>query len=171
MSAPDAGYAEVRLLRFPVDVHRRATEAFEGLRREFQLISLGAGAEGVPERLLRVVDALAVQYEGLSAGADTELEEAARRGDAEVRVLVYRAPPSVAEACITLSEVIDEADAFCRGGEVLLSLASPTEAVAFRRWFLGEFVAQLRGGPPLPWPEADHEALAHDPRLRGTVRA
>ena len=172
MSTPGSRYAEIRLLRFPLDVHRRATEAFEGLRREFQLIALrGPDADDVPERLLRLVDALAGEYEGLNVEADSAREEAAARGEKEVAELVYHAPPEVADACVALSRMVDEADDFCRSGEVLLTLASPPEAVAFRRWYLGEFVAQLKGEPPVPWPDADHEALRRDPQLRGTTLA
>lgn len=169
MSPSGDGHPEVRILRYPLEVHQRATEAFEGLRREFQLIALrGPEAEDVPERLLRLVDALATEYEGLNVEADNAREEAVARGDTEIPELVFRAPPGVAEACIALSQMVDEADEFCRQGDVLLTLASPPEAVVFRRWYLGEFVAQLRGEPPLAWPDADHEALARDPRLRGT---
>lgn len=171
MSAPADGFGEVRLLRFPLDVHRRSTEAFEGLRREFQLIALrGPEADDVPERLLRLVDALAVEYQGLNVEADSARDAAAERGDREVSELVYRVPPAVPGACIALSEMVDEADEFCRQGDLLLTLASPPEAVAFRRWYLGEFVAQMNGEPPLPWPDADHEALARDARLRGSAR-
>lgn len=167
MTATGDGSREVHLVGFPLDVHQRATEAFEGLRREFQLIAMRSPeAEDVPDRLLRLVDALSVEYEGLSAEMDAIRDAAAARGDAEVD-LVYRVPPQIAGACIALSEMIDEADDFCRQGDVLLSLASPPEAVAFRRWYLGEFVAQLAGEPPLPWPEADREALVRSPLLRG----
>lgn len=170
MSGTSGEIREVRLLRFPLEVHRRASEGFEGLRREFQLIAFrGPGADDVPERLLRLVDALATEYQGLNVEADMVRDEALARGEAEVAELVYRAPPGVAEACIVLSQMADEADEFCRRGDVLLTLASTPEAVAFRRWYLGEFVAQVNGEPPLPWPDADHEALARDPRLRGTT--
>ena len=167
MTATGDGMRDVRLIGFPLDVHRRATEAFEGLRREFQLIAMRSPeAEDVPERLLQLVDALSVEYEGLSTQTDGIRDAAAARGDAEVE-LVYRVPPEVAGACIALSRMIDEADEFCRQGDVLLTLASPPEAVAFRRWYLGEFVAQLDGEPPVAWADADHEALAREPHLRG----
>jgi len=160
---------EVRILRFPLDVHRRATEAFEGLRREFQLVAMRTPEAGdVPDRLLQIVDALSREYEGVGGDADALRDDAAARGDDEVPELVYRVPPGVADACVALSQIVDEADEFCRRGDLLLSLATPAEAVAFRRWYLGEFTAQLNGEPPLPWPDADHEALEREPRLRGT---
>ncbi|MGH9153237.1 MAG: hypothetical protein ACRD03_12755 [Acidimicrobiales bacterium] len=170
MSVPDGELRQVRLIRFPLDVHGRATEAFEGLRREFQLIAMRtAGAGEVPDRLLRLVDALGVRYRGFASEADRARDAAAERGDKEVDELVYRVPAEVGEACVDLSRMIDEADEFCRRGELLLTLASPAEAVAFRRWYLGEFTAQIAGEPPLPWPDADRDALAGDPRLRGTT--
>jgi hypothetical protein len=33
-----------------------------------------------------------------------------------------------------------------------LTLVTPPEAVAFRTWFLEEFVRQVAGEDPLPWP-------------------
>jgi hypothetical protein len=64
---------------------------------------------------------------------------------------VYRVPLAAGEACVELNAMLDEADEFCREGD-LLTLATPADQVAFRRWFLGEFVEQLGGGAPTPWP-------------------
>ncbi|MDP9441273.1 MAG: hypothetical protein M3P34_03640 [Actinomycetota bacterium] len=55
--------------------------------------------------------------------------------------------------------MLDEPDEFCRSGNQLLTLATPPELLAFRRWYLREFNAQLQGQPPLPWPEADRQQL------------
>ena len=161
---------EVRVLQFPLDVYQRSTEAFEGLRREFALVAMRTPeAQEVPARLLELVDALTNEYEGLNAEADQVRAEAIERGQQVVDELVYRMPPAAAEACIALNEMLDEADQFCAQGEVLLSLASPPEAVAFRRWYLGEVVAQLNGEPPVAWTEVDVEALLRSPRLRGSA--
>ena len=45
-----------------------------------------------------------------------------------------------------LGAIFDEADAYCRSGEHLLSLATPPDALRFRRWFLGQMVDQIAGG-------------------------
>ena len=50
-----------------------------------------------------------------------------------------------------LGAIFDEADDYCRAGEHLLSLATPPEALAFRKWFINEFVAQIGGSAPVPW--------------------
>jgi len=48
--------------------------------------------------------------------------------------------------------MLDEADDYCRRGDHLLTLATPAEELRFRRWFVGEFVEQLGGAAPTPWP-------------------
>ena len=50
-------------------------------------------------------------------------------------------------------ELLDLADEFCRE-ERLLSLARSAEQRKFQVWFLGEFVRQADGEPPLSWLEA-----------------
>ena len=60
-------------------------------------------------------------------------------------------PADVADACVHLRDSLDAADDFCREGEHLLTLASPDDVVAYRRWFLDEFVHQVAGDPPRPW--------------------
>lgn len=169
MSAGDAGMHTVRLLSFPVAVHLRATEAFEGLRREFALIALGApDADAAPDRLERLIAALTDQFGTMSTGPDRRRDEAIARGDEVIHELVHVVPGQAAAACVALNEMLDEADEFCRRGDVLLSLATPAEAVAFRRWYLGEFTGQIAGLPALPWTEVDQDALVTATRLRGT---
>ena len=168
-AATGDGLREVRILDFPLDVSNRATEAFEGLRREFALVAMQTPEGGnVPARLLELVEALTREYAGISDQADQQRADAVERGDASIPELVHRVPTGVAGACIQLNGMLDEADEFCRQGDLLLNLATPPEAVAFRRWYLGEFVAQINGEAPVPWSAVDQDALARDRRLRGT---
>lgn len=163
---------EVRILQFPLDVYQRSTEAFEGLQREFALIAMRSEeADALPDRLLRLVSALNHEYGDLTSESDRKRDEAIARGETVVAELVHHVPGSVADACIALNALLDEADEFCRQGELLLTLATTPEGVAFRRWYLGEFIAQVRGEDPLPWSEVDQEALLENPRLRGTAGA
>lgn len=159
---------QVRILQFPLDVYQRSTEAFEGLRREFTLVALRRpAADEVPARLLELVDALTGEFGGLTDGPDQVRDAALARGETTLDELVYRLPAAAADACVILADLLDEADEFCREGDLLLTLASTPEAVAFRRWYLGEIVAQVRGGAPMAWPDADVEAIRRQPRLRG----
>ena len=49
--------------------------------------------------------------------------------------------------------MLDEADAYCREGAHLLTVATPPEELRFRRWFISEFVVQVGGAAPTPWPD------------------
>ena len=161
---------QVRILGFPLDVYQRTAEAFEGLRREFTLVAMRTPeAVEVPARLLQLIDALTDEFEGLSSEPDRLRDEAISRGEQVVDELVHHLPAAAEGACVALNGMLDEADEFCRQGQILLSLASPPEAIVFRRWYLGEFTAQLRGNPPVPWSEVDHAAVLDEPRLRGTT--
>ena len=144
------GLRDVRLLGFPLDVHQRATEHHEELMREFRLLTLDTpSAADVPKRLVDLIAELTQAYGGVSQVADAERDAALARGDATVD-LTYTVPAGAAEACRRLDVMLDEADEFCRGDR-LLTLATPPESLAFRKWYLGEFVAQLDGAAPTPW--------------------
>lgn len=143
---------EVRILSLPIPVLQVAREHGDGLLREFTLIELGEGdATGVPERLVALGEELRERFSGFTAATDAQLAEAEAAGAGQVD-LVYRLPPDAAEASERLGTLLDEADEYCRSGE-LLTLVTPPEALAFRRWFLGEFVRQIGGEAPRSWPE------------------
>jgi hypothetical protein len=151
-----AGVVSVRILGLPMGVYLRASEHGDELMREFALIAAGTGAGAgggrepdVPVRLLALVEELRARFSGFTLRPETELAEAASRGDATID-LEYVVPPEAAQATAHLGDLLDEADEFCRAGD-LLTLEAPAEAVAFRRWFLGEFVRQAAGRPPCAW--------------------
>ena len=145
---------EVRMLGLPLDVWRVATEHAEELTREMQLLAIGYEGEDthrhLPTRLTELVDALSRRFAGISAEQDQQIAEAADAGSDAIDV-TYRLPPEAATASQALGAMLDEADEFCRSGD-LLTLATPPEAKAYRDWFLSEVVAQLAGAEPTPWP-------------------
>jgi hypothetical protein len=150
----------IRIVGVPISVYLLSSEHGDELMREFALIAAGTGAGGtgsgdgeatVPVRLTVVVEELRGRFSGFTFRPQSELAAAAARGDAAVDV-VYTVPPAAAQAAAELAVLLDEADEFCRSGD-LLTLATPPEALAFRRWFLDEFVRQAAGAPPTPWSE------------------
>ncbi|MGH9063844.1 MAG: hypothetical protein ACRDZQ_02770 [Acidimicrobiales bacterium] len=147
-----APLVEVRLLGLPVAVYQRAAEHGDELTREFQLLleRHTLPSESTPARLLALAAELQAGYGALTESQEQELAAAVERADATVDIS-YHVPPGVAEAVRRLRSLLEEADRYCQA-EKLLTLTTPPETVAFREWFLLEFVRQLDGGRPRPWP-------------------
>ncbi len=147
----------VRLERVPLALMQEASEHQDEMRREFSLIQQSSSDDEttVPLRLLRLRDELEVHFAVFSEGPRAAFTAALERGD-ETIDLEYQIPPEARAACITLGELLDEADEFCKRGEHLLTLTTPAEPLALRRWFLGEFVAQIDGADPTPWDKWEH---------------
>jgi hypothetical protein len=146
--------AEVRVLGMSLDAYRRSSEHHDELFREFALITEAQredshGSDAVPARLLALIADLRARFSGFTAAPTASLQAALDRGDEYVD-LTYLVPREVAAACEEFDRMLDESDAFCRAGD-LLTLATPPDVVAFRRWFLGEFVAQVAEAEPTPW--------------------
>jgi hypothetical protein len=150
---PQVGLITVRFPRLPVRVHARTSEHSDELMREFTYIraqSADPAAATVPTKLLDLVEELSGRYSGFTAGSQAELDAAMASGQ-ETIDLEYTVPADVSAACIHLNELLDAADEYCREGDVLLTLATPDDLVAYRRWFLEEFVRQAAGEEPRPW--------------------
>lgn len=143
---------EVQILQLPVAVHARAAEHHDELMRELQLM-LSDDTDSTPARLIALAADLRGRFGGLTAAQAEQLDTARDAGAATID-LRYRLPPGAVEAVVRFTELLDEADEYCRRGQ-LMTLATPPEAVAYRRWFLNEFAAQLGGRPPTPWPESE----------------
>lgn len=141
----------VRIRGVPLDLYVAFQRHFRELRREVRLLALAHESDyplakdlsdlfGSLERQLR---------EGI--GLD-QLESAAAEGvsETEVDMVTSRESTRTMERFI---EMLDLADEFCRQ-ERLLSLARTQEQRDFQQWYLGEFVRQGRGEPPLAWVDA-----------------
>ena len=141
---------EVRVLGAPLPLLEWARQHQESLEREFRLIALATPDDSahVTARLVALVEELADRF-GTFGQVQGAIDAAVVQGDATID-LEYEVPESAREASLRLGALLDEADAFCRGGE-LLTLATPDDCVELRRWFLGEFVAQIGGAAPTPW--------------------
>ena len=149
----DDDLIDVHLLGVPVPLHLEAAAHVNGLQRELELIRLaGEDAPDLPHRLRSLIDELTDRYGGVGDQPRAELDAAAERGDATVD-LVYRIPRSAGVASHRLGELLDQVDDHCRGQGHLLTLVTPPDALAYRRWFLGEFTRQCRGDDPRPWSE------------------
>lgn len=138
----------IRILGMPLDVMQRGSEHTDELLREFALIR-EESSDHVPARLLGLIEELRARFGGFSEGPRQAMQDALERGDATID-LSYEVPPEVGAGARRLGALLDEADEFCRNGD-LLTLATQPEGVAFRRWYLEEFERQIDGQPPRPW--------------------
>ncbi|HEY5202726.1 MAG TPA: hypothetical protein VIJ31_17650 [Acidothermaceae bacterium] len=144
----------VRLLGLPVALFLRAREHHDELIREFTLMAIrsnGTSANGValPPRLRELVDILGRRFGASTSRADMERDAAIERGDATVD-LTYQVPASLGDDLKMLTQLMDDADDFCRM-ETLLTLPRDASMVALGHWYNNEFLRQIDGLPPTPW--------------------
>lgn len=153
MSPPDL--LPVRLQQLPLRHWAAAKQHNDELLREFTLMSAaraeGTASDDVPERLISLIDTLRQRYGAGTGERDARLFAALAAGAAELDVDMAL-PAAAGPAVQQLGALLDEADEYCGRGQHLLTLATPPELVAFRRWYLDEIAGQLAGAPPTPWP-------------------
>ena len=165
----------VRLLRLPVALFLRAREHHDELIREFTLMAIRSNAHrgadtsnaangraanvvstaaddagpALPPRLRELVDILGRRFGASTSRADMERDAAIERGDATVD-LTYHVPAGLAVDLQMLTQLMDDADHFCRM-EQLLTLPRDRSMVAFGHWYNSEFMRQIDGLPQTPW--------------------
>lgn len=146
---------EVRLLGLPLPLRARAQEHDQDLLRELALIRVGADQSdvgAVPARLLDLAEEMHGTYGAFSAGPEAEMEQATAAGLATLDV-TYRVPSHALSFLRRVRETLEEVEEFCRAGDYLLTLAAPTDVVAYRQWVFDEFERQILGGHPVAWPD------------------
>jgi anti-anti-sigma factor len=149
------GSVRVELLSLPVALHRLEAEHVEALRREIAFIE-HAHEQPAVARVRALATMLGDRLEWLSATLAAHVDPALARGDITIDVEL-RLGRDAADSAARLGAVLEDLDALCTDGD-LLTLVTPPEAARYRRWCLGEIVAQLRDHRvPRPWrsqPEA-----------------
>jgi hypothetical protein len=157
VTADDVELIDVVLVSLPVEAFRRSQQHHDALLREFALVAADVDADRdphvdtVPRRLLSLVSELAQQFGRFSVEPSTQLRDAIDNGVVRIDVH-FRVPAAAKDAAINLGRLLDEADEYCRRGD-LLTLATPPDTLAFRRRYLEEFVRQIDGAPARPWQE------------------
>ncbi len=150
MSPTPSGQVQVQLLGYPLAVGVRATEHYEEVLREFNLlvVSGAVARDSAPARVAALVTQLDQQH---ARNSELESRRAAclAAGETTHDFMIAISPEAFAVAQ-ALDTQLDEADDFCRSGQTL-ALPPAADVVAFRRWYLRELVAQLDGGRPTRW--------------------
>ncbi len=138
----------------PLAVQARAQEHADELTRELTLIGAQLRRQGntrdLPVRLVALIEALTARFSMLTVEQEDQIAGALAEHRDTID-LTYQLPASAAGAAEALGHILDEADDYCREGQLLLTLATPDDLVTFRRWFLSQFTGQVAGAPPVSW--------------------
>jgi len=141
------GAVDVRLLRIDVPLYTSLERQYHELRRELRLLSLSHQSD---YPLAGDLTSMFANFERqFPATFGEQIAAAEARGVPRVDVVF----PMVREAgpiFVTMSEMFDVADAFCRA-ERLLSMARTPRQRALHNWLLAELVHQLDGASAQPW--------------------
>ena len=151
----------------------RGRRQIADLTREMQLLLNGeqAGGRALPPTLAEAARALQFDWGDEVQRLRHQVSAAADRGDIEIDIeLRFRA--SMVEALERWGWALEAGDQLSRAGRLLIP-PPPPQDVAFRRWWLGSIVTQLRAagrGEPAPPLQRFSEALA-DQYQEATARA
>jgi hypothetical protein len=145
------GGKAIRFLGVPVADYLELQAQNDALFRELQLIRIGlrtggADAAPMPPRLASLIDELEREFRGRRDSQRDMVADAQARGEATVD-LEMNVSPAVLPAARAYVDLLEEADGFCRTGELLTP--PPSDRVRrLRRWFGEEMAAQFGGAAP-----------------------
>lgn len=138
----------VSLQEFPLEIWDESRRWFEGLLREFEVISSEVG-DATPRQVLSFVAATTETFGRFSEPASEMMQQAFDLGQ-ETADIELSLPAEAAPAARELWQTILRANDFCRSG-VLLTLELSALVLDFIRWYLDEIGGQLEGKAPTPW--------------------
>ncbi|MDQ1682995.1 MAG: hypothetical protein QOH99_1536 [Frankiaceae bacterium] len=140
-ASADVPLVTVHLLGLPLKVHARAQQHNDEMTREFQLIVEQDHQEGgtVPTRLLQISTLLSERYRGFTEEQESRIEAAMAAGATQLDEVTFTVPADVGDAARQLGDILEEADTYCRTGQ-LLTLAAPPDVAAYRRLYLDNFI-------------------------------
>jgi anti-sigma regulatory factor (Ser/Thr protein kinase) len=129
----------------PTDLLLAAKNHVDGLVREFALAAGGAasGASGMlPPRLAELLATATIRFARPREAIKRQALEAVAAG-AEWTRLELALPLDAAQAGEDYLAALEEIESYARAAR-LLTVESPPQHVAFRRWYVGSIVQQLR---------------------------
>ena len=138
---------QIALIGVDVPLHSSLSRQYHELRRELRLLSLSHQSD------YPLAGDLTAMFANFERQFPATFHDQIRAAEARNLHRVDVRFPMVREAgpiFVTMTEMFDVADAFCRA-ERLLSIARTPVQRAFHNWLLGELVHQLDGAGAQPW--------------------
>jgi hypothetical protein len=154
---------EIRLLGIDVPLYTSLARQYHELRRELRLLSLSHQSD------YPLAGDLTSMFANFERQFPDTYRDQIRAAEAQGVRRVDLVFPMVREAgpvFVTMTEMFDVADAFCRA-ERLLSIARTPAQRALHNWLLGELVQQLDGAVPQRW--AGHSSASTSPASTSRV--
>lgn len=145
---------DVALVGIPVELWQQATADHDEMYREFRLMTAHdvTAVNGTANAVSNAI--VDLQQRGIyGKSVEDHLHAALRRGEkkADLSISVSRSTRDFVAQFVELLRIADE---YCRNGELLMR-DMPAQSIAFREWYLGEFVRQIDGEPPTSWNDRD----------------
>ncbi|EIV92330.1 SpoIIE family protein phosphatase [Frankia sp. QA3] len=135
----------VRLGDVPTDLLLAAKHHVDGLVREFALAASGAASgasAAVPERLAELLGTVTTRFTGPRQAIKRQALAASSAGRPRTPLELVL-PLSTATDAEQYLAALEEIEDYARAAR-LLTVESPPQHVAFRRWYIGSLVEQLR---------------------------
>lgn len=138
----------VALLGFDLRLYEALNRQYRELRRELRLLSLAHQADyPLASDLSGMFDDFERQFPRTYHDQIFRALEQ-RRASTDLEVPIQ---PAASSLFVTMGEMFDLADAFCRAERLLAMERTPRQR-EFHSWLLGEFVRQIAGEEPRRWP-------------------
>jgi len=138
---------EVRLLGIDVPLYSSLARQYHELRRELRLLSLSHQSD---YPLAGDLTSMFANFERQFPDTYRDQIRAAETNGLRRVDVVFPMVREAGPVFVTMTEMFDVADAFCRA-ERLLSIARTPSQRALHNWLLGELVHQLDGAVPQRW--------------------
>lgn len=145
---------QLRLLDFDVPLYASLDRQYNELRRELRLLSLSHQSD---YPLAGDLTAMFSSFERQFPETYSEQIRSAQTRGLPRTDVVFPMVPEAGPIFVTMNEMFDVADAFCRA-ERLLSLARTPSQRDLHVWLLTELIGQLDGATPQAWHGSGHTA-------------
>lgn len=137
--------AVVRLEGVPVRLFLESQDHQQDLIRELQLVEIGStyddATRDASQRVARLTAGILQQYQPVRTATREQALAALTRGD-ELTMMDVPVYPGMTAALRTWLRLLEEADALCARGELLLLSPRP-EVQELRRWYVRELVGRI----------------------------
>ena len=145
---------EVSLLALDVPLYSSLERQYHELRRELRLLSLSHQSD---YPLAGDLTSMFANFERQFPGVFSDQVRTAEQEGRPHVDLTFPMVPEAGPILVTMTEMFDVADAFCRA-ERLLSMARTPPQRALQNWLLTDLVQQLGGASAQPWNAQTHLA-------------